>query len=137
MRRTILLPGILGLAFSTSLPARADFQIGQTATEPPIVLGSPAVAAMPPRTHRAPRARVAAPGFTVARGFGQAIPLRFAARQIVPPAITVRYAPGVNQDAEVDWTGDAPWNRVLLAAVQPLGLHVTVGVQSVLILRNP
>jgi hypothetical protein len=134
MRRTILLPGILGLAFSTSLPARADFQIGQTAAEPPIVLGSPAMA-LPPRAYRSPRARVAAPGFTVARGFGQAIPLRFAARQIVPPAITVRYAPGVDQDAEVDWTGDAPWNRVLLAAVQPLGLHVTSGVRSVLISR--
>lgn len=134
MRRTILLPGILGLAFSTSLPARADFQIGQTAAEPPIVLGSPAMAP-PPRAYRSPRARVAAPGFTVARGFGQAIPLRFAARQIVPPAITVRYAPGVDQDAEVDWTGDAPWNRVLLAAVQPLGLHVTSGVRSVLISR--
>jgi len=135
MRRIILLPGILGLAFSTSLPARADFQIGQTAAEPPIILGSPAMAPPPPRTYRAPRARVAASGFTVARGFGQAIPLRFAARQIVPPAITVRYAPGVDQDAEVDWTGDAPWNRVLQAAVRPLDLHVTVGVQSVLISR--
>ena len=137
MRRTILLPGILGLAFSTSFPAYADFQIGQTAEEPLIVLGSPAAAAPPPRTYRVPRARVTVPGFTVARGFGQAIPLRFAARQIVPPAITVRYAPGVDQDAEVDWTGDAPWNRVLLAAVQPLGLHVTMGARSVLISRNP
>ncbi len=135
MRQIILLPCILGLAFSTSLPARADFQIGQTAAEPPIFLGSPAVAAQPLRTYRAARIRVAAPGFMVARGFGQAIPLRFAARQIVPPAFTVRYAPGVDQDAEVDWTGDAPWNRVLLAAVQPLGLHVTVGVKSVLISR--
>ncbi len=133
MRQTILLPGILGLAFSTSLPARADFQIGQTAAEPPIVLGSPTAAALPLRTYRAPWPRVAAPGFTVARGFGQGIPLRFAARQIVPAAITVRYAPGVDLDAAVDWTGDAPWNRVLLAAVQPLGLHVTVGVKSVLI----
>ncbi len=135
MRLTILLPGILGLAFSTSLPARADFQIGQSAAEPPIVLNSPAVAAPPFRTYWAPRAKVVAPGFTVARGFGQAIPLHFAARQIVPPAIAIRYAPGVDQDAEVDWTGDAPWNRVLLAAVQPLGLHVAVGAHSVLISR--
>lgn len=135
MRQTILLPGILGLAFSTSLPARADFQIGQTAAEPPIVLGSPAVAAPPFLTYSATRIRVATPGFTLARGFGQAIPLRFAARQIVPTAIAVRYAPDVDQDVEVDWTGDAPWNRVLLAAVQPLGLHVTVGVKSVLIWR--
>lgn len=135
MRRTILLPGILGLALSTNLPAHADFQIGQTAAEPPSVLGSPALAAPSFRTYRAARIRVAAPGFTLARGFGQAIPLRFAARQIVPPAIIVRYAPDVDQDVEVDWTGDAPWNRVLLAAVQPLGLHVTVGVKSVLIWR--
>lgn len=135
MRRTILLPGILGLALSISLPARADFQIGHTAAEPPIILSSPTAATPTPRTYLASRARVAASGFKIAQGFGQAIPLRFAVKQIVPAAVAVRYGPGVDPDADVDWAGNAPWNRVLVAAVRPLGLHVTMGAQSVLISR--
>jgi len=62
----------------------------------------------------------------VAHGFGQQVPLAFAARQIVPPGIKTTFGPGVDQAALVDWSGGRPWIEVLRGAIQPLGLHVTV-----------
>ena len=62
----------------------------------------------------------------IAQGFGQQVPLAFAMRQIVPPGVKTSFGPGVNQAALVDWSGGRPWIEVLRAAVQPLGLHVTV-----------
>jgi hypothetical protein len=76
-----------------------------------------------------------APRFRSAAGFGQGIPLAFAARQIVPPAMAVRFGPGVDPDSAVDWTGGAPWNRVLAAAIAPLGLRLTVSATAALISR--
>jgi hypothetical protein len=73
--------------------------------------------------------------FRPAAGFGEGVPLAFAARQIVPPAMAVRFGPGVDPDSAVDWTGGAPWNRVLATAIAPLGLRLTVGATSALISR--
>jgi hypothetical protein len=64
--------------------------------------------------------------FKLAYGFGNRIPLSFAVRQIVPPAVKVSYGPGADPDALVDWRGGQGWNRVLLEAVKPLGLRLVM-----------
>jgi hypothetical protein len=77
----------------------------------------------------------APPRFRSAAGFGQGVPLSFAARQIVPPAMAVKFGPGVDPESSVDWIGGRQWNRVLAAAIAPLGLRLTVGATSALISR--
>ncbi len=62
----------------------------------------------------------------MAYGFGNHIPLAFAVRQIVPKAVKVTYGPGASPAALVSWKGGQTWNRVLLAAVRPLGLHLVM-----------
>lgn len=64
--------------------------------------------------------------FPKALGFGSQVPLAFAARQIVPPGVTVRYGPGADPALLVDWRGGAPWDQVLKASVAPGGLHIVV-----------
>ena len=66
----------------------------------------------------------ASPRFKLAYGFGDRIPLSFAVRQIVPPAVKVTYGSGADPNALVDWKGGQAWNRVLLDAVKPLGLRL-------------
>ena len=61
------------------------------------------------------------------------MPLSFAARQIVPRNVTIRFGAGVDQTALVDWSGGRPWNLVMGAAVRPLHLHLTFNRTSVLI----
>ena len=73
--------------------------------------------------------------FRLAAGFGQGVPLAFAARQIVPASVTVRFGRGVDRQAEVNWAGGRPWNRVLASAIAPLGLRMTTGSSTVLISR--
>ena len=73
------------------------------------------------------------PKVPYARGFGHAVPLSFAARQIVPRNVTVRFGAEVDQSLPVDWTGGRPWNLVMGAAVKPLHLHLTFSATSVLI----
>jgi hypothetical protein len=85
-----------------------------------------------PRRHLA---SPVAPRFRAAAGFGQGVPLAFAARQIVPPAVAVRFGPGVDPESSVDWIGGRRWNRVLAAAIAPLGLHLTVSATAALISR--
>jgi len=70
--------------------------------------------------------RAAQATFTKASGFGSQVPLAFAARQIVPPGVSVRYGPGADPAMLVDWKGGAPWDQVLKASVKPAGLHVVV-----------
>ena len=50
----------------------------------------------------------------------------FAVRQIVPATVKVTYGPGADPNALVDWKGGQTWNRVLLAAVKPLGLRLVL-----------
>ena len=75
------------------------------------------------------------PRFKVARGFGEAVPMSFAVRQIVPAAVRVHYGPGIDPDILVSWKGNRPWNQALAAAVRPLHLRIVTGTQTVLITR--
>jgi hypothetical protein len=70
--------------------------------------------------------RPAQPQFTIAQGFGDQVPLRFAVQQIVPKAVKVTYGAGVDPDAVVDWKGGQRWNWVLAHAVTPLGLKLVM-----------
>ena len=132
------------IIIAAASPAVADFQLQPPPVPPsepaqPIhdkALSDAAQGNDPARPD--PRRHVvspAAPRFRAAAGFGQGVPLAFAVRQIVPPAIAVRFGPGVDPDSAVDWTGGAPWNRVLAAAIAPLGLRLTVGATAALISR--
>ena len=133
MVRMLAVVMVAGVALLPPGPAHADF-----------VLGSVGPGALP--AARYPRAVPAleaaqdtpeqvAPPFKLARGFGDAVPLSFAVRQIVPPAVKVRYGAGIDPDAVVSWKGDRPWNQALAAAVQPLRLRIVTGTDTVLITR--
>ncbi len=135
MRTHLPILVLLGAAFLVGQPgiARADFRISPG--QPPEPLASGSAAPLAPEAGPPIRRRPPAPRFRVAQGFGHSVSLGFAARQIVPPAMTVRFGAGVDPAGTVDWSGGQPWNRVLAAAVQPLGLRVVTGTSSVLILR--
>lgn len=62
----------------------------------------------------------------MAYGFGSAVPLAFACRQIVPPAVKVTYGPGASPAVLVTWKGGDTWNHVLRDAVAPVGLHLVM-----------
>jgi hypothetical protein len=62
----------------------------------------------------------------MAYGFGNQVPLGFACKQIVPPAVKVIYGPGANPGVLVTWKGGKTWNRVLHDAVAPLGLRLVM-----------
>lgn len=63
---------------------------------------------------------------TIPAGFGNQVPLSFAARQIVPHGVAIRLTPGVDPNAPVTWAGGRPWPQVLTTAVAPLGYRVSV-----------
>ena len=128
MHRIVLSSGILAMVFAAAPAARADFRLG------PSPDGAAAAARSGPSALSG-NGLVEISPFKIARGFGRAIPLSFAVRQIVPAAVAIRYGPGVDQSRLVNWSGDAPWNRVLEAAMHPLGLRVVTGELSVLIAR--
>ncbi len=128
MRGIVLFSGVFTMALAAAPAAKADFRLG------PSPDGAAAVAQSGPSALSGNGLAATSP-FKIARGFGRAIPLSFAARQIVPAAVVVRYGPGVDRSRLVDWSGDAPWNRVLEAAVHPLRLHIVTGELSVLIAR--
>ena len=113
--RTALV-GVLVVAATLAPAARADFVIAgspppdTTTTPPPAAMGTP------PETLR----------FRAAYGFGDQVPLSFAVRQIVPKTVKVSYGPGADPASLVNWKGGRPWNRVLLAAVKPLGLRLVM-----------
>ena len=114
-------------------PARADFRL-----QPGTQTAMPAAAEQGPTAETvesSPRLRLALTLSRVASGFGQGVPLGFAVRQIVPPGVRVWFGRGVDRTEPVDWTGGQAWNRVLAAAVAPLGLHVTVASAGVVISR--
>lgn len=111
------------LAIVGPLAAHADFQMG--VPTPQSALDAPSDAATIP----------VVPKFKIAKGYGNNVPLEFAARQIVPTTVRLRFGTGVDRDALVTWRGDAPWNHVLTNAVRPLGLRVVTGATAVTILR--
>ena len=98
--------------------ASADFVI---TSMPPAQTAPPIVQTIPDNSPEPASTR-----FKLAFGFGNRIPLSFAVRQIVPPAVKVTYGPGADPDALVDWKGGQGWNRVLLNAVKPLGLRLVM-----------
>jgi hypothetical protein len=73
----------------------------------------------------------------MAYGFGNNIPLTFACRQIVPPAVKVTYGPGVNPAIPVSWRGGDTWNHVLRDTVKPLGLRLQMTFMAVTIVKTP
>jgi hypothetical protein len=73
----------------------------------------------------------------MAYGFGNNIPLAFACRQIVPPAVKVTYGPGVNPAIPVTWKGGDTWNHVLRDTVKPLGLRLQMTFMAVTIVKTP
>ena len=117
------IPIILAILATTTLgsTARADFVI----TSPPPAADPPVVPGPQPRMPAYP-VHPTSTRFKIAYGFGHQVPLSFAVRQIVPPAITVTYRPGTDPNALVDWRGGQTWNRVLFAAVKPLSLRLVV-----------
>lgn len=106
---------------SATAPFRLD--IHATPLSPPTVTRAPID--LVPQSFRAP----------VAHGFGDHVPLSFAAHQIVPANLHVAYANQVDPSALVTWTGGQPWNVVLVHAVQPLGYRVWVSATTVHIYR--
>lgn len=96
---------------------------------PPIAGPRPAPSASPRPTAPAPRP------YPVSQGFGNDVPLSFAARQIVPAGIEVVFASDADRGASVTWQGGGPWNRTLQAAIRPLGLQMTYAAQRVTISR--
>jgi hypothetical protein len=114
MRIPIILTALTTITLSPT--ARADFVItGMPPTSGTIVETIPDNSPDP-----------ALRRFKLAYGFGNRIPLYFAVRQIVPPAVNVTYGPGADPNALVDWRGGQGWNRVLLDAVKPLGLRLVM-----------
>lgn len=117
---------MIGFAAATG-PAHADFQLSPTLpgaaqsgqAAPRSIVLSP----QDPVTMRRPAATLLVP---IAHGFGSQVPLAFATRQIVPAGVKATFGQGVDQSTLVDWAGGRPWIEVLRAAVQPLGLHITV-----------
>jgi len=103
--------------------ARADFVITST---PPVQTARPIVQTIPDKSPEPASTR-----FKLAFGFGDRIPLSFAVRQIVPPAVKVTYGPGADPNAPVDWKGGQAWNRVLSEAVKPLGLRLVISRMAV------
>ena len=123
---------VIGLqlaAIALAPAARADFTIvgsSPPAAAPAAMDEAPEI----PASQNAPRATAARhrtpPRVAMAQGFGDQIPLSFAVKQIVPLSVKVTYGPGTNPAALVDWKGGPAWDRVLLAAVRPLGLHLVM-----------
>ncbi len=121
---TLVATAMLGIVAAS--PAWADFRF-QAAT--PYPTASPATPAPVPDGTR-PESP-----FKIAHGFGRDVPLDFAARQIVPRGVTVSFGKGVDPSSTISWKGEAPWNRVLAAAVRPLHLRIITGATTVLIAR--
>jgi len=109
------------LVLAATMPAataRSDFVI---TSMPPAQTAPPIVHTIPDKSPEPASTR-----FKLAHGFGARIPLSFAVRQIVPPAVKMIYGPGADPNAPVDWKGGQPWNRVLSEAVKPLGLRLVM-----------
>jgi hypothetical protein len=112
--------------------ARADFTIvgssqpavGRTA--PAAIDKAPEMPTSQDFPHATAARRRPPPRSALVQGFGEQISLSFAVKQIVPLPVKVTYGRGVDPAALVDWKGGAAWDRVLLAAVNPLGLHLVI-----------
>ena len=102
------IPIILAILATTTLgsTARADFVI----TSPPPAADPPVVPGPQPRMPAYP-VHPTSTRFKIAYGFGHQVPLSFAVRQIVPPAITVTYRPGTDPTGGAARPGTASCSR--------------------------
>lgn len=112
--------------------AHADFVVAGSSSgtklEPGAGANLPAPRPVDEQPQSSPPAstRSASPRFSFAQGFGDRVPLGFAVRQIVPGVVKVKYGPGADPDALVDWKGGQGWNWVLFNAVRPIGLRLVL-----------
>ncbi len=127
----------IALVSALTLPAiaHADFILDGTAAPPAALLPIASVPNVVVPTKNQPESGQAlfssSMRFKIANGFGNQVPLAFAVRQIVPHGFAVSYGPDTNADTLVSWKGGAPWNRVLLASVRPLGLRLVLTMTDV------
>jgi hypothetical protein len=131
--RTWVVAMAVGTAMLPAMRAHADFVLGNSMQANTQTAISSATPSSPDLTAEAPEQTV--PRFKAARGFGDAIPMGFAVRQIVPSGVRVRYGAGIDPQTRVSWKGDRPWNQALAAAVHPLHLRLVTGIDTVLITR--
>jgi hypothetical protein len=129
MRHSLLVMPTALLFFAHA--AKADFVVispePPAARQPQPTVVVPNDASLPGGTEPVPdQARPDKPRFKKAYGFGNEVPLSFACKQIVPPAVKVTFGPGADPQALVDWKGGDTWNHVLRNAVQPLRLHLVM-----------
>ena len=136
MHRPLLVASALALA--TAPVARADFVMTGMkiirAAPPQAASGGQDPAASPPEDgdqNAGASPNQPKPRFKMADGFGDQVPLSFACRQIIPPAVKVTLGPGADPKALVDWKGGDTWNHVLRDAVKPLGLHLVMTTMAV------
>ena len=131
-------PHILIFVLLGAPAARADFRLSQAAEVVPIsdiphvspgdflqrrvlsVLERPihSIISVIARARAAQRQ----PSDELVQGFGAAVLLAFACRQILPKTVHVVYAPTVDPLTPVNWTGGRPWAAVLRDALRPAGL---------------
>ncbi|WP_161915299.1 hypothetical protein [Methylosinus sp. C49] len=115
-------------------PAKADFSLLPTEQGPVSSATTPTEAPQRPPTPTRPATSPSkktkidhsTPKRPLARGFGTAIPLSFAVRQIVPAPIKVSFTHEADRNAIVDWRGGRAWPSVLRDAIRPLGLRAIV-----------
>ena len=124
---------VLALVAAVTPAAWADFVVKDPPTGAPTP--APAPLAMAPIVDPGDRQPTATPDhkgrstvvhWKMAYGFGKQVPLGFACRQIVPPAVKVTFGPGASPGTLVTWKGGNTWNHVLYDAVAPLGLRLVM-----------
>jgi len=123
----------VGVALLSNVPAHADFMLENA--NPGSIPAIPKFAASSSRDVPAEATEQPVPRFKMARGFGDAVPIAFAVRQIVPAGVRVHYGTGIDPQSLVSWRGNQPWNQALAAAVRPLRLKIVAGTDIVLIAR--
>lgn len=128
MKLSICFATVLGIA--AAAPAHADFLLAPSA--PPAF---PTAGAGPGAVKIAVPSRRRPPSLPAVVGFGEAVPVHVAARQIVPEGISVVFGDGVDRELPVDWRGGRPWNLVLADAIKPLGFKLSRTANQVSITR--
>ena len=118
-------------AFLSSAPAHADFVLGNA--RPASMQAAKASAAQSSQNVTAQAPEQIVPPFKTVRGFGDAVSMAFAVRQMVPAGVRIRYGAGIDPEALVSWKGGRPWNQALAAAVNPLRLRIVTRADTVLI----
>ncbi len=126
---------VLGLSGSIMLiqPIPVDFKLDGV-SPPPVVSVQPLVQPNPSDGQpggAGPPQPVTRPHPRLATGFGRDVPLDFAVRQVVPNTMHVEYGDTVDRQLRVSWQGGKPWQQVLHAVLQPIGMRVVTSGRTV------